>query len=388
MVYDIFYDTEANEISFKTNGKEGNALLVLTNNTNDSQCVVWSWHLWITDTPKALMIQGTGNQANTKYYLMDRVVGATWAPTANIEQTTTMTIGGKEIAMNSTMSLENASEACGVYFQYQNRNPLPRIKSLGFKGSESKSELQNTRCAVAYGLSQYAQYWTSSAGPGGVSKDKFGNDLYIHQGIYYPNYVYEWNSTWVKANVINQFNNSAPTSSVLVSEGNYRFWNSVNNNNHDVMMNGKTAHDPCPPGYILENYSGLYWYATTRVGDYGYTRGADDETYQSGFKFYGLFYNNATDSAGNKQALYLPCAGNRAVAASISGKYGNCGYLYVVNTNNTNTYAAGDYKVGQGGTLGFGEIASGYTAPGTISGNAAKVVNHQAYPVRCRRGKY
>ena len=392
LVYDIFYDPEANEISFKTNGKEGNALLVLTDNTAETGTVVWTWHIWITDTPKTLMIYGASDQSKTKYYVMDRVVGATWAPSANIEQTSTMTISNKEIAMNNTMSLEDASDACGVYFQYQNHNPLPRIKSLDYKGGESVATLLNTRCDVMYGVSQYAQHWASSTGPGGVSIDKHGNGQYMHQGFYYPNYEYSYNNGWVKANLINEWNNSAPTNSVLVSEGNYRFWNSVNNNNHDTMMKGKTSHDPCPPGYIMENYSMIYWYATLRVGEFGYTRAAaDDASYQSGFKFYGMFYNNAVDSEGNNISLYWPCAGNRGAACSnVSGKYGNCGYIYVANTNNSGkeTYAVGDFVCGKGATVAYGEIATDYTAPGLLNGSPKKTVNNQAYPVRCRRGKF
>lgn len=411
LVYDIFYDPEANEISFKTNGKEGNAFLSLTDNTTNGNTIVWSWHLWITDTPKTLKVMGTGNNSNVAYYLMDRVVGATWAPSAALENNSSLTISSNTISANTTMSLEDASDACGVYFQYQNRNPLPRIKSLSFKGSENISTLANSRCDVVYGFSQYAQHWATSSSAANVSVDKHGNGQYIHNGINYPNYEYtvkyEKETTdsegnikksyyycWVLANVVNAYNNSAPTSSVLVSEGKYRFWNSVNNNNHDTMMKGKTSHDPCPPGYILENYSGLYWYATSRAKQFGYARAAaDDATYKSGFKFYGLYYNSAVDSQGNTLPLYLPCASSRANCVSgVSGQYSNCGYLYVVNTNNTTNYSVVSnsvtYSVGQGGAFAFGEVGSNYTVPGLPAGSASKIVNNQAYPVRCRRGKF
>lgn len=394
LVYDIFYDPEANEISFKTNGKEGNALLSLTDNTANGNTIVWSWHIWITDTPKTLKLMGTGTHSEEPYYLMDRVVGATWAPSANFEQTSTMSLTEKEttyeIPFNNTMLLENANKACGVYFQYQNRNPLPRIKDLGFIGKENVTTMVNSRCDVMYGFSQYSQHWATSTSVANVTLDKHGNNQYIHNGINFPNYEYTKNNAWVDANVINEYNNSAPTSSVLVSEGNYRFWNSVNNNNHDTMMKGKTSHDPCPPGYILDNYSSLYWHTTTRQGEFGYTRAAaDNSTYKSGFKFYGMYYNNAEDSEGNKLPLYLPCCGNRSNCINgVSGQYANCGYIYVVNTNNKDTYAAGDYTVGKGGAMAFGEVLSSYTAPGVIAESSGKTVNAQAYPVRCRRGKF
>ena len=391
MVYDLFYDPSENSISFKTNGKEGNALIVLTDNTADGNTIVWSWHLWITDAPKTLSVKGTGSNAGVTYYLMDRVVGATWSPTSAITETSKLAIGEANVSMNNTLSVENASDACGVYFQYQNRTPYPRIKSLAHIGHEDISTMVNSRCDVMYGFSQYAQHWAKSSSCGTVSLDAHGNGQYIHKSITLPNYQYTNNNAWVLSNVINQQGTNVST--VLVSEGNYRFWNSRNTNGHDDMMKCKTSHDPCPPGYIMENYSIIYWYLTTRTKEFGYTRAAEDNaTYQSGFKFYGMYYNAAVDSKGNNVPLYWPCAGNRSDCTNgVSGKYGNCGYIYIVNTNNTNTYKGGADNattIGNGGAVAYGEIGNSYTVPGLASGSPGKTVNHQAYPVRCRRGKF
>ena len=90
--------------------------------------------------------------------------------------------------------------------------------------------------------------------------------------------------------------------------------------------------------------------------------------------------------------LYWPCAGNRSDCTNgVSGKYGNCGYIYIVNTNNTNTYKGGTDSattIGNGGAVAYGEIGDSYTVPALASGSPSKTVNHQAYPVRCRRGKF
>ena len=149
MVYDLHYDPATNKISFKTNGKKGNALVVLTNGNQANNAIIWHWHIWITDAPKTLKIMGSGKNANVAYYLMDRVLGATWVPTSNIETTSTVTLSNQNVAFNNTIALENASDACGVYFQYQSCNPLPRIKSLGDKTKENISTLHNPlRCSV------------------------------------------------------------------------------------------------------------------------------------------------------------------------------------------------------------------------------------------------
>ena len=403
MVYDLHYDPATNKVSFKTNGKKGNALIVVTDGNMNNNSLIWHWHIWITDAPKTLKIMGSGSNANVAYYLMDRVIGATWTPSSNIETTSTVVLSEQNVAFNNTIAVENASDACGVYFQYQNCNPLPRVKSLGDKTKENIATLHNTRCGVAYGFSQYSQYWSTSSSAANIFKSTFTEEdqaLYVHNGISLPSYQYrasEGNKdTWNLSNIINQQGKTSPTS-ILVSEGNYRLWNSINNNNHDEMMKYKTAHDPCPPGYITENYSVLYWYATTSnavKAKFGYARAAeDDAVYKSGYKFYGMYYNGCKDKDGNDVPMYWPCAGNRTSGVTgVSGQYANCGYIYVVNTNNTNTYTVAKddktYTIGNGGAMAFGEVGNTYSAPGLLNPSPSKTVNSQGYNVRCRRGKF
>ena len=407
MVYDLHYNPETNKISFKTNGKKGNALVALTTGgANAASALIWHWHSWITDTPKTLKVTNPTN-ANT-YYMMDRVVGATWVPAENIVETSKVTVKGytdkndqtAEVSFNNTMSVEDASNACGLYFQYQNCVPYPRIKSLADKTKENISTLHNTRCDVAYGISQYAQYWATSASAGGVlisENTEEGQVLYKHNGIQYPNYQYRITGSnmdiWLKVSVINEYNNSNPNNSVLVSEGTYRFWNAVNNTTHDIMMQGKTAHDPCPPGYVMENYSMLWHYGIQNNDTelrFGYTRAKeDDATYKSGFKYYGMYLNNMVDKDGNSVPMYWPCCGNRStMVTGVSGQYANCGYIYVVNTNNKDTYTCSEQVTGKAGAMAFGEVANGYLEPGLPNESASKQVNAQGYNVRCRRGKF
>ena len=408
MIYDIFFDAETNEISFKTNGKEGNALVVLTDNTYESATILWTWHIWITDAPKTLKIMGSGDNKNIEYYLMDRVVGATWAPSSTIEATGTQSWITKDkqnndvtntVNMSTEVTPQQASEACGVYFQYQNRNPYPRVKDILHIGGEDIASLVNTRCDVMYGFSQYSQYWSASGSAGGVWEDE-RNGLYVHNGIRYPNYQYSVSGTtsstssWAYATLLNS---QGKTDQSVVVDGGFRLWNSINDNNHNTMMKYKTVHDVCPPGYVMENYSGLYWYMTeaSRIQQYEYARAVENnESYSGGFKFYGMYYNSAVNSDGSPVALYLPCAGARnSGKTGLSGSYGNMGYLYVVNTNNgglqTFDVVKGDdtYKIGKGGNVQYGASTSGKTI-GWPGANATKLVNAQAYNVRCRRGKF
>ena len=406
LLYDFHYNPETNKISFKTNGKKGNALVVLTDVSNGT--IIWHWHIWITDTPKVVKVNNT-------YFLMDRVVGATWSPSEVIEATSTQSLGGQTVSFNNTISLEDASNAAGIHFQFQNCTPYPRIKSLGFIGAENISTMLNTRCDVQYGFSQYAQYWSTSASGANVYTSPYaqeGQTLYIHNGIKMPNYMYmvsgkgsafkyekgQWVestnqnvNSWIIDNIIQK--KDVNSNNPLLEEGKYRFWCSVNNNNHDTMMQGKTSYDPCPPGYIMENYSMLYWYMVKDAAmkaKFGYARAKEDNAvYKSGYKFYGMYYNEGVDASGKKVPLYWPCDGNRSNAVGgVSGQYANCGYLYSVNTNNDHYFTLNGKTYSVGAAVAFGEVGSSYTAPSLVIQSADKIVNGQAYTVRCRRGKF
>lgn len=387
LVKDLYYDKAANKISFKTNGQEGNALVVLTDNTDKEATNVWLWHIWITDTPKVLHIESTGN-AN-QYYVMDRVLGATWAPESTIAQTATVTWSGNTAPVTTAISSADASDACGVYFQYQNRIPFPRIVNIDYTPTEDISTLRNTRCDVMYGFTQYGQFWSSSASCGKVLTD--GNGQYVYNNFRYPNYEYNNNNSWINANVINNSNTSTTDPSVKLSDTEYAFWIASTKLTYTDMMKCKTTHDPCPPGYMLETHSDMYWYAHTRANTAGFARAAaDNAAYEAGYRFYGIYFNVAKTAENKDVALYFPCAGNRYKGyTDLAATYGNMGYIYAVNTSKerTETYTVGDYKIGDASSFQYGATTSGKTI-GWSTQNSKKVVNSQAYNVRCRRGKF
>lgn len=416
LVNDLYYNPETNKISFKTNGTEGNALVVLTNNTDDSKTPIWTWHIWITDTPKVLNIQGHGN--TNQYYVMDRVLGATWAPASTIAQTETVTWDTSNTApINKTIASSDASDACGVYFQYQNRIPFPRLKNIDDMTLENKANMSNTRCDVMYGFSQWGQYWTASSGAGEVWKDT--NNQYIHNNFGFHNYQYTINSGWVKANIINYVDDSSVSvslkdglkvnfatgkkdsdgkeifESVTLTKPAYRFWNSSTSRDHATMIKTKTTHDPCPPGYIIETSTDLYHYAGQRNKEAGFARAASDNSkYTAGYRFYGMYFNNAKLSDGTAVALYFPCAGARFECVVNIGKnsYDNMGYIYAVNAQSGDRDKA--YNVSTdlyhsfACSLQYGASASSGTKIGWPGRSTTKKVNSQAYNVRCRRGKF
>ena len=393
MINDVCYNPETNKISFKTNGVEGNALISLTDNTNTGTTALWIWHIWITDTPKVLNINGGSGRESNQYYLMDRVVGATWAPSSAITADASVTFDSKSVSMCKTISPSDASDACGVYFQYQNRIPLPRIKNIETVGAEDRAVMGNSRCDVMYGFTQYGQYWTESSSAGTVWEDK-RTGLPMFNNINYPNYEYTVGSgsenIWVLANVLN---NTTKKQSVELDGGAYGFWSANNSRVHEEMLQSKTNYDPCPPGYVVETTSCLYSYVALRNKEASFARSAtDNSSFPGGYKFYGMYFNLAKDKDENSMALYFPCAGNRSkCVTNQSAAYGNMGYVYGACTAETTisvTVSGKTYKAAVAASVQYGANGSSGTAMGWPGHNGGKKVNAQAYHVRCRRGKF
>ena len=62
-------DFDGERVIVATTGKEGNALIAVTDNNED---ILWSWHIWVTDQPQEqVYVNSTGN-----YPMMDRNLGA------------------------------------------------------------------------------------------------------------------------------------------------------------------------------------------------------------------------------------------------------------------------------------------------------------------------
>ena len=394
MINDVCYNPETNKISFKTNGKEGNALISLTDNTNSGTTALWIWHIWITDTPKVLNINGGGDRTANQYYLMDRVVGATWAPSSAIDADSKKAFGSEEVPLCKTISSSDASEACGVYFQYQNRIPLPRIKNIDYVGAEQISSMANTRCDVMYGFTQYGQFWTASSSAGTVWSDK-RTGLPMFNNINYPNYEYTVSGTasntngWILANIYNK--NNGTTQSVVSGDG-YAFWSANTSRDHNEMLSTKTAYDPCPPGYVIETSSCQYSYQDLRKKQAILARAAsDNSSYSEGYKFYGMYFNLAKDEDNTPMALYFPCGGNRSACVSnLSANYGNMGYVYSICTEATTITATSGgktYTYNQASASQYGANTDGKTI-GWPGWSKSKKVHSQAYHVRCRRGKF
>lgn len=139
---------EDNYIYFNKNTSEkGNALISLKDSEGN---IVWSWHIWSTDEPQFITINGK------KW--MDRNMGAT---------TTT----------------SGSSDVYGLWYNPGNPNPFPGAKYDSFEITSTPSVPDGWYVADGYG------FYSSSEMPGPDKPmqlcnhtDKFGNSIYFRSG--------------------------------------------------------------------------------------------------------------------------------------------------------------------------------------------------------------
>lgn len=395
MFNDFHYNPETNTISFKSNGKEGNALVALSKHDFSGRTIVWSWLLWCTDAPETIAIVGD-NGSGATYKLMDRVVGATWAPIGTFADERTSRNWTEPYMMNGSVASKDATDGCGLYYQYQNMMPYPRIKDIDATENETKENRSNTRVAVQYGFHQYCQYWTASTNCGEVSVDD--NGQFRTNASYNLSYMYyAGNNAWCFTPL--KGHNSSAANYTQDQEGVYCLWGGITAVASDLTV--KTTHDPCPAGYIIDNASGYYHYLGANSPNViaGYVRNPENSDVHSattGYKFYGMYITGGINSKGEKTDLYTPTCSNRnQTVCKTIGTYSNMGYIYFYNTNNvtefTYTFDGTDY-VGywgannQFGAAGKNEAGTAGAAISTPYGaNFKKITNAQAYPVRCRQ---
>ena len=395
MFYDFHYNPETNTISFKSNGKEGNALVTLSKHDFSGKTIVWSWLLWCTDAPETIAIVGD-NGSGATYKLIDRVVGATWAPIGTLADERTSRNWNEPYMMNGSVSSKDATDGCGLYYQYQNMMPYPRIKDIDATENETKENRLNTRVAVQYGFHQYCQYWTASTVCGEVTVDD--NGQFRTAASYNLSYMYyAGNNAWCFTPL--KGHNSSAANYTQDHEGVYCLWGGITAVASDLTV--KTTHDPCPAGYIIDNASGYYHYLGANSPNViaGYVRNPENSDVHSattGYKFYGMYITGGTNSKGEKADLYTPTCSNRnQTIVKTIGTYANMGYIYFYNTNNvtefTYTFDGTDYVGYWGANNQFG--AAGKNEAGTAGAaisspygaNFKKITNAQAYPVRCRK---
>ena len=122
-------------VTFTTNGNKGSALLTLT---TKGGTVLWSWHIWCTDSPKMTKMYSLDDD---EIYILDRNLGATSADPAD---------GGKTY---------------GYYYQWGRKDPLRAYTGMARDLKEAEAlmtpSVQNP--SVFYSNNNKTSEWYNSA---------------------------------------------------------------------------------------------------------------------------------------------------------------------------------------------------------------------------------
>jgi hypothetical protein len=270
----VCYDAATETISFLYGGnnEEGNATIVLdTNNLNSAECL-WSWHLWATDRPKDVILkQPESSPRPMPNYLLDRNVGATWAPAT--------------VSDIDNMTAEQAIQSVGVYHQYGNHITFPRVTKFEV---ESKA-YANTAVKAIYGFSYYVQKQAQSSA---IKKT-------LVETQKYPNYFYHKKINSDASGRLNGMDVTLwvdPDETPIVggpSGDGYNLWET------SPTLHEKTNdHDPCPQGYVIVTATDMYNCTYDFKFQYRELAGAGES---------GLLGMWNADEAGN--FLWFPAAG-------------------------------------------------------------------------------
>ena len=276
LVNNVCYDAATGMISFKYEGNnaEGNAHIALLGSDNK---IIWFNHIWCTDQPEKLVI----NSGTTNYGILDRNLGATYTP--------------KTVAEAQSISIKDASDAIGLYYQNGRPSPFPRINSMA-DGNEATAFKSNTRIAVQYAFAQYNQLMTFSN-----AVNAYDAAIKFPKAFYYIGF----SSADGSSSTYNKTGSNATWYGKTVKS---MLWYSESGD----IVSKKATNDPCPAGYVLDDETSvLNWMKKT------YTPVANT----AGTGTLGYYYQCPTTN----DVVYLPTQGfrsyNTAKATYITQNY-------------------------------------------------------------------
>ena len=216
MLNNFTYDSNTHKVTFRYCGgnEEGNALIGIDQNKlGTGAALLWNYHIWVTDQPENILMDET----DMPHAILDRNVGATWAPKSEEEL--------------KGMTKEQWLETVGTYYQYGNHIPYPRLTDT--KNSTAAWDMY--RVGAMYGFSNYCQRFSASASA----------KVTLAEQEQYPNYEYH-KGTGVK---VGSANETVWTQEVLkggpTGEA-FDIWQTSN-----TAMAKSTDYDPCPQGYCF-----------------------------------------------------------------------------------------------------------------------------------------
>ena len=258
-----------------------NANVILAGyDTNDA--IVWTWHLWIIEG--GVNVVRVGN-----FTVMDRNMGATYAPTSLIE-----------------VDADNVVATYGFHYQWGRKDPfVPRAAYNSDSGSIWFLKDIDGNWIKKAGVDTYSGYFND------VTSSISNPTMFAVSGSSY----HAWQS---------QYPNASAAGTTDTSPAN-QLWGYTGVPNAWGDTFAKTMWDPCPPGYKLSTQttydSGGLWEGDTSHGNVGNEsnyRNLNGKDYKNNF---GLYLDSGVQAASNNlniDGLWIPY--NRMLS-HVNGKY-------------------------------------------------------------------
>ena len=290
VITNVNYDAATGTVSFKYAGgnAEGNVMVSVF---DDKHNTLWTWHIWCTDQPEVVKIKNAVNTFDKYHGLMDRNLGATYAP--------------KTLDEAANISAEDATDAMGLYYQYGRPIPFPKATSVTNTTAESTDALFGDRSdfEVMYGFKNNLQNFLFT-----TYQNDF-NTMLAHPNIYGVVDFTTNTGTTVGSSTDGKRYHAFSKNFPMPCTQSLSTWHSENSD--VVPLKGNT--DPCPPGYCIDEFdtfkSALYNIPLNRISQ-------GDPTSN---KTYGYSYQCPT----TKDVVWFPATGYR----NDKGVYSSVGYL-------------------------------------------------------------
>ena len=322
--------------------REGNLILA---GYDARGTVLWTWHIWLTDTPQLMR--------SNDYVLMDRFIGATYAPSAASADALSMTSGELQATY-------------GLYYQWGRKDPFPGAASDG--GTTSP-------------WWKYADgSWVESTSFDEIvpaSGRSVGQSVREPMAFHTSSYRYPDNiGSPIDANQFFSDRNSGNTwvGDFKKQEATEALWGYSSATGYGKTST-KTMYDPCPPGYSVTYY--LVWTNTMKNGDGAYNY----YTYlDSGYKYFESGHDEISAGAG----MFMDP--DRYGGLFDASWYPFAGYVHAYDGTFKGIGSQGRFHSST--PAGKGSRSFYYNDTFTaqaVTGNYAGLSTTFAYPVRCQK---
>ena len=332
------------------NYKKGN--LILAGYDESGTEILWTWHIWLTDTPK--------QEKSNDFVVMDRFLGATFAPAS----------------FDAEVSEDDFKKSCGFYYQWGRKDPFTPD--------------------TWYRYDKLSQQWTEKTGVE-RSTSEF-NSKTIPNSILLPTTYHSasealptlprGSSLTQLSNIDNLYNEASNQCFYVmrIEASRPALWGYSSASGLGKTTT-KTMYDPCPPGYTVAFYTiwtnggGSKYYTYLDGGYYTYNFNASDPNFNQTIikrdnivtkTGYGI-YLNTDDKFDNS---WYPFAGYLGSGGELHNRAPS------VNSSSVEGRVQTSVPAGRGGrTLYYDENGAGQA----VSGDYKGIPSSFALPVRCQK---